>query len=83
MYKKFEAIMNKYMMPLAHKVDKQRHLSAIKASMVAMTPFTILGSFFSILPALPNMIGDNPISEFIINNQEIINLPVTLSIGMI
>ena len=25
MYKKFEAIMNKYMMPLAHKVDKQRH----------------------------------------------------------
>ena len=45
MFKKFEAVMNKYLMPIAHKVDKQRHLSAIKAAMVAMTPFTILGSF--------------------------------------
>ena len=31
MFSKFEALMNKYMMPIAHKVDKQRHLSAIKA----------------------------------------------------
>ena len=57
MFAKFEALMNKYMMPLAHKVDKQKHLSSIKAAMVAMTPFTILGSFFAIIPALPNMIG--------------------------
>lgn len=57
MFAKFEAFMNKYFMPLAHKVDNQRHLSAIKAGMVAMTPFTILGSLFAVLPALPNMIG--------------------------
>ncbi len=83
MFKKFEAFMNKWLMPFARKVDKQRHLSAIKASMVAMTPFTILGSFFAILPALPNMIGiNNPVSQFIINNAELFDLPVTLSIGM-
>ena len=83
MFKKFEALMNKYLMPIAHKVDKQRHLSAIKAAMVAMTPFTILGSFFAIIPALPNMIGENnAISQFILNNSEILDLPVTLSIGL-
>lgn len=83
MFEKFEALMNKYLMPIAHKVDKQRHLSVIKASMVAMTPFTILGSFFAIIPALPNMIGENNvISQFILNNSELLDLPVTLSIGL-
>jgi len=84
MFKKFEAFMNKYFVPLAHKIDKQPHLSAIKTAMVAMTPFTILGSFFSILPALPNMIGtNNPVGKWIVDNAELLNLPVTLSIGML
>lgn len=92
MFNKFEAFMNKYLMPIAQKVDKQRHLGAIKAAMVAMTPFTILGSFFAIIPALPNMIEKvpaeairnffGPLCDFIINNEELLNLPVTLSIGM-
>lgn len=84
MFAKFEAFMNRVFTPLAHKVDNQRHLSAIKAGMVAMTPFTILGSIFAVLPALPNMIGENnPISKFILNNAAILDLPVTLSIGLI
>ena len=90
MFKKFEHLMNKYIMPIAHKVDNQPHLSSIKAAMVAMTPFTIMGSFFSILPALPNMFDRfgwttgfaASISQFILNNGELISLPVTLSVGM-
>ncbi len=90
MFAKFEALMNKYIMPLAHKVDNQPHLSSIKSAMVAMTPFTIMGSFFSILPALPNMFErfgwtsgvPAAISSFILSNAELIDLPVTLSIGM-
>ncbi|WP_330616471.1 hypothetical protein [Terrisporobacter sp.] len=39
MFAKFESFMNRVFMPLAHKVDNQRHLGAIKAGMVAMTPF--------------------------------------------
>lgn len=84
MFAKFEAFMNRVFTPLAHKVDNQRHLGAIKAAMVAMTPFTILGSFFAIIPALPNMIGENnPISQFILNNSALLDLPVSLSIGLI
>lgn len=82
MFNKFEKFMNKYIMPIAQKVDRQRHLSAIKASMVGTTPFMILGSFFAIIPALPNMIGEhNPVSQFIITNAELLDLPITLSIG--
>lgn len=84
MFAKFEAFMNRIFIPIAYKVDNQPHLSAIKAGMVAMTPFTILGSFFAIMPALPNMLGaDNAFSQFILNNEELFNLPVTLSIGLI
>lgn len=84
MFSKFEAIMNRLFVPLAHKVDNQRHLSAIKAGMVAMTPFTILGSFFAVIPALPNMLGEgNAFSQFVLANAEILDLPVTLSIGLI
>lgn len=92
MFAKFEAFMNRFLMPIAQKVDKQRHLSAIKAAMVAMTPFTILGSFFAIIPALPNMIEKIPVEgirdflapmcNFITSNGELLDLPVTLSIGM-
>ena len=45
MFEKFSEFMNRFFLPLARKVDNQPHLSAIKAGMVAMTPFTILGSF--------------------------------------
>lgn len=89
MFQKFEGFMTKWLMPIAHKVDNQRHLSAIKSSMVALTPFTILGSIFSILPAIPNLLkylglnNDFFINRFILDNAELLNLPVTLSIGML
>lgn len=83
-FAKFEAFMNRVFLPIAHKVDNQPHLCAIKAGMVAMTPFTILGSFFAIIPALPNMMDpNNAVSQWIVANAEILDLPVTLSIGLI
>lgn len=84
MFAKFEAFMNRFFVPLAHKVDNQPHLSAIKSGMVAMTPFAILGSFFAILPAIPNLLGEsNSVSQFILSNDELFSLPVKLSIGLI
>ena len=54
MFDKFEAFMNKYLTPIANKMDKQVHLSAIKKAMVAMTPLLIIGSFCLIPEAIPN-----------------------------
>ena len=70
LFEKFENLMNKTLVPVAHKMDKQPHLSAVKKAMVALIPFTIIGSLFSIFPAIPNMLGtDNFVCAFISDNQ--------------
>lgn len=83
MFDKFENFMNKWLTPLAQKMDKQPHLSAIKKSMVAMTPILIIGSLCLIPEAIANMIGEtNPISQFILTNIDNFYLPFYLTIGM-
>jgi len=83
MFDTFETFMNKYFTPLANKMDKNVYLSAIKKAMVAMTPILIIGSFALIPDALPNMIGkSNPISQWILQNNAIIQIPYTVGMGM-
>ncbi|SPC39321.1 PTS sugar transporter subunit IIC [Latilactobacillus fuchuensis] len=84
MFTAFQNFMDKYFMPVAEKVDNNPHLKAVKSGMMGLTPFTILGSIFAILPALPNMIGKgNFLSQFIISNAELLDMPVTLSLGFL
>ena len=83
MFDKFEAFMNKYLTPLANKMDKQVHLSAVKKAMVSMTPLLIIGSFCLIPEAIPNMIGENnPVSQWILNNLDIIYIPYNVGMGL-
>ena len=83
MFDKFEAFMNKYLTPIANKIDKQRHLSAVKKAMVAMTPLLIIGSFCLIPEAIPNMIGENnPISQWILANLDIIYIPYNVGMAL-
>lgn len=83
MFDKFEVFMNKYLTPIANKMDKQVHLSAIKKAMVAMTPLLIIGSFCLIPAALPNMIGEsNPISQWILANGALIEIPYNVGMGL-
>ena len=83
MFDKFEAFMNKYLTPIANKMAKQRHLSAVKKAMVAMTPLLIIGSFCLIPEAIPNMIGENnPISQWILANLDIIYIPYNVGMAL-
>lgn len=83
MFNKFEAFMNKYLTPIANKMDKQVHLSAIKKAMVAMTPLLIIGSFCLIPEAIPNMIGENnAISQWILANLDIIYIPYNVGMAL-
>lgn len=83
MFEKFEKFMNKYLTPLANKMDKQVHLSAVKKAMVAMTPLLIIGSFCLIPEAIPNMIGEeNAISQWILANLDIIYIPYNVGMGL-
>ncbi|MGY3725098.1 PTS system, cellobiose-specific IIC component [Granulicatella balaenopterae] len=83
MSNKFESFMNKYLNPLANKMDKQVHLSAIKKSMVALTPLLIIGSFCLIPEAIPNMIGeDNALSQWILANLDMIYIPFKVGMAL-
>ncbi len=83
MFDKFENLLNTYLGPIAEKMDKQRHLSAVKKAMVAMTPLLLIGSFCLIPSAIPNMIGeDNPLSQWILANTSYFDLANTVSMGM-
>ncbi|MDD7281244.1 PTS sugar transporter subunit IIC [Floccifex sp.] len=83
MFDKFEAFMQKYLTPIANKMDKEVHLSAVKKAMVAMTPLLIVGSFCLIPEAIPNMIGENNvISQWILNNLDIIYIPYNVGMAL-
>lgn len=81
MFEKFEKFMNKYFVPIANRMDKQPHLSAIKKAMVAMTPLLIIGSFSLIPDGIANMIPDTSIAQWIIANGDLITLPFSLGMG--
>lgn len=83
MFDKFEGFLNKTLVPIAEKMDKQSHLSAVKSAMVALIPFTILGSIFAIFPAIANMLPEDfVITVFINDNRTLWDIAVSLSIGM-
>ncbi len=82
-FDRFEELLNKYLGPIAEKVDKQRHLGAVKKAMVAMTPLLLIGSFCLIPAAIPNMIGEaNPISVWILANTQYFDLAYNVSMGL-
>ena len=75
--------MEKYLTPIANKMDNQVHLSAVKKAMVAMTPLLLIGSFCLIPEAIPNMIGENnPVSQWILANLDTIYIPYNVGMAL-
>ncbi len=65
MNSKFQDTLMKYMMPIANKVEQQKHLQAIKDGMISVVPIIIVGSI-SLLPlAIANLLGSGPVYDFL------------------
>lgn len=65
MNSKFQDTLMKFLMPIANKVEQQKHLQAIKDGMIAVIPVIIIGSI-SLLPlAFMNLLGSGPIYDFL------------------
>lgn len=65
MNSKFQDTLMKYLMPIANRVEQQKHLQAIKDGMIAVIPVIIVGSI-SLLPmAFANLLGSGPIYDFL------------------
>ena len=63
-----EALQNflqKWLMPIATKIEKQQHLQAIKDGMIGATPFIIVGSMCLLPMAFMNLIGSGPVYDFL------------------
>lgn len=64
-------VLMKYLMPIANKVEQQKHLQAIKDGMIADIPIVIIGSICLLPIAFMNLLGSGPIYEFLANNISI------------
>lgn len=62
---KLQQVLNKYLMPLANKIEQQKHLQAIKEGMIAIIPIIIIGSFCLLPIAIKNLIGSGAIADFL------------------
>lgn len=66
--------LQKFLLPIAMKIEKQKHLQAVKDGVVAIIPIIIIGSFCLIPIGIGNLIGGG-VSEFVTNNAAIFNFP--------
>ncbi|MBA5761945.1 PTS sugar transporter subunit IIC [Vibrio sp. 404] len=84
LFASFEKLLSSILLPIAEKIDKQVHLSAVKKGMVVLTPILLLGSMAYPLKALKNVFSDSAaVQEWFINNTYLIDLLIKFSLGFI
>ena len=52
-----QRVLQKWLFPIAQKLEKQKHLQAVKDGVIAITPMVIIGSFCLIPVGLGNLFG--------------------------
>lgn len=72
---KLQTTLSKWLLPIANKVEQQKHLQAIKDGMIAIIPIIIIGSICILPIAIMNLISSGPIHDFIANNLGILTYP--------
>lgn len=62
---KIQNALMKYLMPIANKLEQQKHIQAIKDGIIASVPIIIVGSFCTIFLGIANLLGSGPIYDFL------------------
>lgn len=81
-----EALQNtlkKFLLPIAQKVEKQRHLQAVKEGMISITPIIIVGSISMLFIALNNMLPDGSIKTFLSTNMDTLLIPNNFTMSLL
>ncbi|MDO5416475.1 MAG: PTS transporter subunit EIIC [Lachnospiraceae bacterium] len=71
---KLQEWLQKWLMPIASMLEKQKHLQAIKDGIVGIVPIIIIGSFCLVPTGIGNLIGGG-VQEWVNANNSIITLP--------
>lgn len=90
---KFQAVMEKTVVPVGMKISQQKYLAAIRDGMTVMIPITIIGGFACLLamPPVPTgMQGGNIFVDFLLMwqawaaaNSSVLMIPYHMTIGII
>ncbi len=91
---KFQAVMEKYVVPVGMKISQQRYLAAVRDGMTVMIPLTIIGGFACLLavPPVPSSVTEasNFFYAFLLAwqswataNSSVLMVPYQMTIGII
>lgn len=80
---KLQATLMKFLMPIANKLEQQKHIQAIKDGIVASVPVIIVGSFCTIFLGINNLIGSGPIYDFLSANMGILTYASAFTTDML
>ena len=69
---KIQNVLMKYLMPIANKLEQQKHIQAIKDGIVASIPIIIIGSFCTIFLGIANLLGSGPVYDFLSANMGVL-----------
>ena len=69
---KIQNVLMKYLMPIANKLEQQKHIQAIKDGIIASIPIIIVGSFCTIFLGIANLIGSGPVYDFLSANMGVL-----------
>lgn len=69
---KIQNVLMKYLMPIANKLEQQKHIQAIKDGIVASIPIIIVGSFCTIFLGIANLLGSGPVYDFLNANMGVL-----------
>lgn len=73
---KFQDKLIKYLMPIAEKLDSQKHIQAIKDGMIAGIPIIIVGSFCLLPLAFANLLQSGAVFDFLIKYMDVFTYAV-------
>lgn len=90
---KFQAVMERTIVPIGMKILQQKYLAAIRDGMTVMIPITIIGGFACLLavpPAPVGLTGGNIFADFLLAwqawaaaNASVLMIPYHMTIGII
>lgn len=80
---RFQDSLQKVLMPIAIKLENQKHLQAIKDGMLSVIPVLIIGSFCLLPIAIKNLLPASGLKEFITANMSILTFPTTFTTDVV
>lgn len=83
MFSKFQDKLMQFLMPIANKIEQQKHLQAIKDGMIGIIPIIIIGSFSLIPMAIANLLGSGSVYDFLTAHMNVFTYACKFSTDML